>query len=77
MPTFRFETCDGVDNVDDEIGVELADAISAKREALIAILELVREKPPSGPLGVYKISVRDGDNSFLFEVKLVVEVKDA
>ena len=73
MPRYFFDIDDGMRDVHDDEGVDLADSASARKEAIGTLAELAHDMLPDGNNHVFKARVRDETGKLIYEAALTLK----
>jgi hypothetical protein len=70
MPRFFFDVSDGQKVTRDQIGLDLSDIDSVRREAIDALPDIAREQLPDGDEAVFAVQARDESGIIVFKATL-------
>ncbi len=73
MPRYFFDSRDGEDFIEDDVGLEFATLEEARDEATAALADMARDVLPGSLHRELAIEVRDGDREPLLKTCLVFE----
>lgn len=72
MPRYFFDTDDGSTSRVDDVGVDLPDDETARREAQDALPDMACDKIPNGERRIFSVSVRDSAGCIIYTVDLTL-----
>jgi hypothetical protein len=70
MPLYFIDSSDGERSDHDDIGLELTDDGGARRAALDALADMVREVLPDGDVRTFSVHVRAADGTNLYHAEM-------
>lgn len=73
MTRYFFDTSDGDLSLDDEIGEEMDGPETARKAALAALPDMVKDKLPNGDRRTFRARVRDEAGAVVYAVTLTLE----
>lgn len=73
MPLYFIDSSDGERPEQDDAGLELQDDDDARRAALDALADMVREVLPDGDVRTFSVHVRAADGSNLYHAEMSLQ----
>ena len=72
MPRYFFDTNDGDQFADDDVGLELSDPEAARRAAITALPDMAYDKLPDGDRRDFSVRVRDEAGNTIYSASLTL-----
>ncbi|HEV7318804.1 MAG TPA: hypothetical protein VGO04_09370 [Ensifer sp.] len=73
MPLYFIDSSDGERSDEDDTGLELTSDDGARRAALDALADMVREVLPDGDIRVFSVHVRSADGSSVYHAEMSLQ----